>query len=64
MDHAYEVMSSYAAGMNAEIEAHEQVRRSSVECQYAEPQAPRNPDDEGPTIDEELMGDTDLHHRL
>nr|WMV69898.1 MAG: polyprotein [Deformed wing virus] len=38
MDHAYEVMSSYAAGMNAEIEAHEQVRRSSVECQYAEPQ--------------------------
>ncbi len=60
MDHAYEVMSSYAAGMNAEIEAHEQVRRSSVECQYAEPQAPRNPDDEGPTIDEELMGDTEF----
>ncbi len=36
------------------------VRRSSVECQYAEPQAPRNPDDEGPTIDEELMGDTEF----
>nr|WMV69900.1 MAG: polyprotein [Deformed wing virus] len=60
MDHAYEVMSSYAAGMNAEIEAHEQVRRSSVECQYAEPQGLRKLDDEGPTIDEELMGDTEF----
>ncbi len=56
MDHAYEVMSSYAA-MNAEIEEH--MNNSafiSGMSKCAEPQAPRNPDDEGPTIDEETYG--------
>ena len=60
MDHAYEVMSSYAAGMNAEIEAHEQVRRSSLECQYIEPSTSRPLDEEGPTIDEELLGEVEF----